>query len=139
MYHIYMRLPQVYRNAIGFFYINLIPSIFAELPNCSFFWIFYGCNLRDRSSLYSDHLCLLVQQIKEPKMARGILKFKCNRTVSAFPGRSIPPLGTRTSKHFQGKIVGKGSKNSFSILSLPILYGGKQNHIWATDLRHALF
>ena len=45
--YIYMRLSQVYRNAIGFFYINLIPSIFAELPNCSFFWIFYGCNLID--------------------------------------------------------------------------------------------
>ena len=72
-------------------------------------------------------------------MARGILNFKLNRTVSAFPGRSIPPLGTRTSKHFQGKIFGKGSKNSFSILSLPIPYGGKQKHIWATDLRHALY
>lgn len=58
-------------------------------------------------------------------MCRKILSFKFNRTMSVFPGSSIPPLDTRTPKHVKGKVVGKGSENSLSILLLPFLYRGE--------------
>ena len=55
-------------------------------------------------------------------MSRKILNFKFNRTMCVFPGSSIPPLDTWTSKRVKGKVVGKGSENSLSILLLPLLY-----------------
>ena len=60
-------------------------------------------------------------------MSRKILNFKFNRTMAVFSGSSILPLGTRTSKHSKGKVVGKGSKNSLSTLS-PLFFCRKGDY-----------
>lgn len=77
----------------------------------------------------------MVQSEKEPKMARKVLNFKVNRKVSV----SWQKHSFLVPKHFQGTIIGKGSKNAFSTLSLPILDKEETTPHMDTDLRHVLY